>query len=475
MTLQYLESFDSVRSGPAVAAAEEERHLAELQALLETVLALSLGRSVAVPYSYAFDSAAFLRVAQRVLTARRDAAPDSDDLPFRLHLHGKPSFDVAVQEMIDRAGEQSDPFVSSLYPELNWTNEEEREALPRDIADLQQATSRGAADRLELVRNEFARRRAWLPGGRSGGGPGLAAAMDEVTRLSPEAVGLGGDDELGAAFHRLRRAIRELRPATLGQRSRLRRPDLPWPGDDQRRLLAEIVDEAGRSLLGEFVDTFYNRVVFESMGQGSAAFSTTAGKDVVSAEARLLAQRLALRPSGLAVPVTVGDEQPMFEVFTTSGEFREDSPAGRAARSLLGGGSSALGPLLAARAEPREKSDFWRSVDQVNGSAANGDERAFDKALDSHFALVTKLLPATVQVGSGPGGRVLGAAGFGGTMLTAVADVVWQLPTGPFLSVSAVAGGAALTIEEGYRVRRWAGRRSVARALGDYVRGDGDR
>src|SRR3954447_12599307 len=97
--VQYLESLDSVRTGPGSGVSAEDARLAELQTFLEVLMALALGREIVVPQSYAFDSGAFLHVAHRVLTARPES---STDRPFRPHLFGPGIrvFDDAVRAML---------------------------------------------------------------------------------------------------------------------------------------------------------------------------------------------------------------------------------------------------------------------------------------------------------------------------------------------------------------------------------------
>lgn len=465
MAVQYLESLDSVRTAGTPVVGPAARRLAELQAMLETVMTLALGRQVAVPYSYAFDSHAFLLVAGRVLAARQHVASESRDRPFLLHLHDKPSFEVAIQQMVDGARSPRNPFVSSLYPELRWTSDEEREALPGTVDDLLLRTDAAVADRMDKLRAEFRRTDSLLPRTSDVASPS-PALRDMLERVVRNADGARPpeDDSLRPAYDSLVEAIRKLRPDGFGQRSRLRRPDLSWPEDRERRPLGDIVDADELALVTEFVDTYYNKVVHGSMGQGAASYSTTPTRNRFSAEAALLSQRLALGTGRPLSGSAIGDELPVFQLLGRPGELGEDTEVGRLAVRLLEGTHAALGPLMEARA--RSDSPFRVSVRGLREARGERDRR---KALDAHLKLVAGLLPAGVTLTAAR--KAEAAAGVAGAGAAQGAEAIWMLPDGVALVLACLSAAAPFAYEAGQQARARMERRSITRALGDYVRG----
>ena len=461
MAVQYLESLDSVRTASTPDVDPAARRLGELQAMLETVLTLALGRQVAVPYSYAFDSHAFLLVAGRVLAARQQAAPESRDRPFLLHLHDRTSFEAAMTAMIAGAADASRPFVSSLYPELRRPTD----GLPADVDELLSRTDGAVADRLDKVRAEFRRADSILPrsGGATAAGASLGAVLERVLADADRARP-SEDDPLRPAYDSLIGAIGELRPAGFGQRSRLRRTDLVWPNDDRGRPLAEIVDADALALVTEFVDTYYNKVVHGSMGQGAASYSTAPSRSRYAAEAALLSQRLALDPGRPVSGSSMAGEVPVFQLLGRPAELDEDSEIGRLAVRLLDGTHAALGPLMDARATP--DSPFRASVETLRGAVGERDRR---KALDAHLTLVAGLLPSGITITVAR--KAEAAAGITGAGAAQGAEAIWMLPDGLALVLACASAAAPFAYEAGQHVRARLERRSITRALGDYVRG----
>jgi hypothetical protein len=403
VAVQYLESLDSVRSGRDAGVSDEERRLAELQAFLEVLMALALGREIVVPQSYAFDSGAFLRVAHRVLEAR---PKDSEDRPFRPHIFGTDLagheimyFDDAVTAMLRRVHHPERPFHSSLYPALQEMTATDIERVLQDLDKrLVMVTGDAYAKPLKAVVEEF---RVTTPL-EVGPGTGLrldaslTELVDPGSALSTQAAGLLGTQR--DVYERLRSAVLKLDPrayAAFGQRSRLRQ-DLPWSNDPEGRTAAEIVGE-DLPLVVEFVDTIYNSVVVDSMGRPLALYSTTPTKDDAQVQARYLAQELALgRP-----PLLARDEQPTggayFEVAQEMTGTRDNERRAGDLTGLFEQGLEALGPLMTARSRPT--SQFCRGVADMRDAVVAGNRAAYDKALEKHLEHVAKLLLGQVEIG----------------------------------------------------------------------------
>lgn len=473
MQFQYLESLDSVRAADGTADGDLRHGLTTLQAFLEILMALALGREVVVPQSYAFDSGAFLLAAERVLNARAKAAPESTDRPFRPHLFGDGirTFDQAIGAMVTRVHDEQRPFVSSLYPDLARLD---RRAVDELAGDLDQFFPRVAGDTfarpLELVREEFrttapVRARPRPDGVRLD--RALADLLDPGSAVSAQAADM--DDAERDVLERLKAAVAALdphQPAAFGQRSRLRSA-APWPG---RRdgLSARQVVGADLDLVVEFVDTLYNRAVSDSIGVATAVFSTSLhlGPDLDTA--RGLAQDIALgRGPG---PADADGGPPLFDVELRAGDVAGNAELAREVAAILDRGSAALVPLLQARGDGgagARDNDFWRSVDRLDRAAAGGAGKGFRKARDAHVELVAGLLrgrPAGGVTAKESVQMVLGGAG---------AAVPTLVATGPgVLSTSLTAIGAMAPIAAHEVTTRLSGRRNrrrLASALGALV------
>jgi hypothetical protein len=394
MAVQYLESLDSVRTGPGSGVSDQDGRLAKLQTFLEVLMALALGREIVVPQSYAFDSGAFLDVASRVLTAR---PASSTDRPFRPHLFGERirTFDDAVRAMLHRVHDPDRPFHSSLHPGINRLSREDVEEVVQDLDGRLVLVAGDLAKPLSLVLDEFRVTQPYVVPGTGGSlrlETVLAELVDPRSTLSSLSAGLLGRQR--DVYERLRAAIRRLdpsQPATFGQRSRLRQ-DVPWPNDSRRRTAADIAGE-DLPLVVEFVDTLYNRVVADSMGRPLALYSTTATSDDSLLEARYLAQELALgRPPLLVDPEGGDQDAPFFQVTAPTSTTRRDALLLRDLGRLFDTGTEALVPLMAARGRP--DSQFWRGIAAMEAAGAADYERARDK----HLTHVAKLLVGQVDI-----------------------------------------------------------------------------
>ncbi|WP_033214352.1 hypothetical protein [Kitasatospora phosalacinea] len=484
---QYLESLDSsrtLRPRPGQPAGEyaEEAHL---QVFTEVLMTLALGRTVVVPQSYAFDSYAFLRVATDVLRARTDAA--ASDHPFRVHLHGARSYREAVDRILARArtADPAQPFLSHLLPELN-----DPAAHDLDPGELHEQ----AADFERL------RRAPWLDDERAAGLRLIADEFDwpPVDAKPPAHAYRLGELVVGAAdpsspmgrsaaqlpeHHRdvhaaLAATIRRLgtdRPEHFDNRSRLRLP-LPWPGDPDGRTPAQIIDDPETlALLVEFVDTLYNVIVVDSVGVADATLSTSLALDEHRLAGRAVAQELALaqyrsraRPTAWLPPAPAADgTPPLFRIEVDAAAALTDEQARTRLAALRANATDAVAALLRARAEPRDRSPFWRGVEALRTAE---DQRAARAALDAHLVRVAGIIGSRAEVSTRGGSlveMVLTAAGAIGPTL---ATEAWHLPG--LLSYSATAAGAVGSLLYGRTKQSVSGRRRTRRtacALGRVV------
>lgn len=480
--LQYLESMDSVRmTAPGAASASSGRdvqleEMNQLQSFLEVLMTLALGRTVVVPQSYAFDSWAFLSVAERVLVARGPSTT-SADRPFRLHLFGAgiESFDDAVRSMLARVHDPERPFVSSLLPGLSELDPQRLTRMSDDLESLLGWADDRVSPSLGRVMGEFrhlqpVQARPHKPVAL---GQMLADLVDPASAMWQAASQM---DEPSREVHAtLVESVRQLdptRPASFAQRSGLRH-GAPWPGDPEGRPAREIVGGEQLALVTEFVDTLYNRVVADSIGVAPSTFSTSVALGEDLRRARMVAQRLALgtsRSGDTSEPAQ--DEIPLFEVRLRPEALRDNAAVSAEAKRLLTLGSGELRPLLDARSEVghgNRRSPFWESVDRLDRAVLEGEEREMNRALDAHLKHVTGLLGGRAELGMGGRRQVqlvlMTAAGAG---LPSIAASTWGIPVVAGLTaVGAVAPGIAEFLPSEIRRRRESRRR--ASAWGEFV------
>jgi hypothetical protein len=398
VTVQYLESLDSVRTGPGSGVPDDVASIAELQTFLEVLMALALGRQIVVPQSYALDSGAFLRVAHRVLAARPAV---SEDRPFRPHLFGDgiDDFDDAFVAMLRRVHDPDRPFHSSLYPALQRMTAADVERVLADLdRRLVRVTGEVYVEPMKAVLQEFRRTDRYVvpaPGTGLRLDTALAELVDPHSTLSASAAGILGSQR--AMYDRLTAAVRRLdpsRPGPFGQRSRLRQ-DVPWPNDPDGRTAAQLAG-ADLPLVIEFVDTLYNRVIADSMGGPLALYSTGPAADDEQLDARQLAQELALGRPPLLMDEEHPDIAPLFQVVDTGTRAGGDVRVRRDLAELFEHGAEALVPLMGARSRPGDR--FWRGLREVAEAVEARDRRAHDKALEKHLGYVGKLLVGQVDV-----------------------------------------------------------------------------
>jgi hypothetical protein len=474
LDVHYLESIDSVRVVRGAGGGDIAGDLHLLQVFLEAVMTLALGKDIVVPQSYAFDSHAFLVVAENILRARDQAVTGRQERPFRPHLRTEhATFDAAIKDMISRAREGS--FHSSLHPVLNSGDDGELAAMAADLDVFTTRIDEDVAAPLDMVRREFrlTRRVPARPLPDPRGLQRLIEAFVDTSRpMRTELRPVKGSLE-DTVRERLLAALTRLHadsPTSFGQRSRLRQ-DTPWngePGGPSARDLVE--DDDVLALVTEFVDTLYNRVIVEDIGIASATYSTSLTLGPRLERARGLAQRLALgNPTPLPSTDPPDTEIPLFEVRWNPQAVQDDSALVPQVRQMLKQGSSALTPLFEARSEPGDegrRNEFWRSVRQLEDTARTGDPMRHDAYLRSHLRRVSKLLR---------GGRGSGSVKEAGKFAMSdggSAGATQLLLAGGLVEVALTAAGGSLgaLALPAFRAGRDRGRqRRFASALGDFV------
>lgn len=478
--LQFLESLDSVRAAPAPGDDALDQAL-ELQVFLEVLLTLALGRAVVVPQSYAFDSLSFLTVADRVLRARAGVRPGRvRDRPFRLHLHGQPSYEAAVASMLSRVHDPTRPFVSSLLPELVEVPQPRVRRLAETPAELwrwaeDRRPGLGLGTLLQTVHEEFVVQAGVSTVPASPAVTLHGMLLDLVDDESPLRAGvrrLPSDER--ERIGRLVEAVQVLAPGDPGafaerfsQRSRLRQP-APWPGDRDERSAEQLIGADLLPLVVEFVDTSYNRAVAGSIGTAAAAYSTSATSIIAEGTGRELAQRVALSRGGQPGATAAGAVgQRTFELQLDAGALSGRS--GRPLANLSQQGEDALLAVLEARAGDTG-SPFWVSACRLHTALEQGRPDVAQRALDRHLRLLADLLTGTATVSPINGGIGMTMASASGSTAGPVVAQVLQLG----LAEAAVVSGAGglLPVLAGVGLRVGARRRRRARtvaALGHVV------
>jgi hypothetical protein len=474
VTLQYLESLDSVRSNDD--AASDELAVADVQAFLEAIVALALGREIAVPQSYAFDSQSFLRVAELVLNSRAKVSRESDDHPFRVHLFGRgiETFDDAIADMLGRVHDPVRPFHSSAHPGLATLSDDRIAGMAADFPRFLRWAPERTARRLRLVHDEFEVADP-LPAVTDGAVVRLedvvASFVAPTSASSPRASRF--EEESPGTYESLRDALGRLHrasPDAFRHRSRLRQ-GAPWDGTDGPTALQLLDgDDRALDLVIEFVDTLYNRVVAGSMGRVLATFTTTPTVGEMANGARLVAQNLAFEEPVVMAAAEAGDEDdpPAFDLVRV-GDVSSSPDVATEVRNLMGRGSTALEELFAARAEGRGAAggnQFWRGIAALERAARGPDRHAFEDALDAHMSYVAALLHDKAELRWTKLGRVrmaLTGASSGGPVLVGGPPLVSALVAG----IGAVVGAAAPEISNGIHHRRQ--RKRLASALGTFV------
>ncbi|CCI52666.1 hypothetical protein [Nostocoides jenkinsii] len=277
----YLESLDSTRAIFDDATGESgspER----LQALVESLLVLALGRSLVVQQSYALDSWAFYVLSKAF--AKKESSPgQSEQPPILLHLYGADSFADAAAERVAGIGRGN--FESSLFKELVG-NEDLCSSLSERIrmGQFEALGERLGGEREEALRGMA----ALLRGARKGTSAVIQPTERESISMSSAIRQLlqNGEFRKRSSQSTLFDILDRLRLAAdsvlangsandpLNYRGRIHSQS-PFPGHQGGLSVREVAgsDVAFAEVL-EFIDTLYNVIVCDSIGTAPILCST---------------------------------------------------------------------------------------------------------------------------------------------------------------------------------------------------------
>lgn len=412
--LRYLESFDSIRAqwqrGHNSAADE-----ARAQAYIETMVSLAFGNDIVIQQSFALDSLAFQNVLNDFRKAYDLVSTDKasqefwedQKLPIRLHLYGSTNFREAAAGIFRRIGDGT--FHSQLYPDL--TGEHDAHAIADDLL-LNGRTFRavewlGGDERAELFQNLW----AWFGTSRAGNerqvvrpyqagthmgiGKLLAPLLTQSSTLyrdfaHQELLDHPTVSSLLGAF----RELNEIsgRPDPFGSRSGLYSSASWMAGGGPS---AAVIAGDALPMVQEVVSTLYNRTAVDSMGGIASAYYSTSVSSAVSADNRLIAQRLALaaadhargagrptRPPGTCV---TGPSDPPMEIDIKSGQGGAasfDEQFGPQSKNAV----HAFEGILRLRQDPK----WQRGVREINAANLSGDFDGYVTAVNSHLDLVAR-------------------------------------------------------------------------------------
>jgi hypothetical protein len=435
-TLQFLESFDSIRTSRLVAS--EQAATESLQAFADVLATLALGREFVVPQSYAFDSPGFVNVAEALITAHGDAFRGKgrpEPLPLRLHLFHQPSFRAAAARMLRRMDEPEGLFVSSLLPYAPAHAVERRASAAADQVEAGIYTGL-----IELVPWELQSKFRTVWSVLSEAGPDdpivLQAAYGGFVDLPDGMVALAGRDsdirrvlaaegfENRADFVALTAGVERLVAA--GGREGFKNrsfiySDKPWPGDKDRRTVLQIVGDAETlCMVQECVTTLYNARLAASAGVSSSVYSTNVMAFGASLDHAALAQEVALafyevtRRARLGLPmdadlrdaeVAADERPPTFDLVVHNGVGAAPAQVIDTFERLQDKIRQAFEELLRLRLQR----DFIRSAGLLDVALAGGDP-GYERLLEKHTRLVAKTLAGVLSVDTGSGWFRLAAA-----------------------------------------------------------------
>jgi hypothetical protein len=375
----FLESLDStlIQIGDDGQPTPESRPYAAVEAGLQILGELAMGRPVVVPQSYAFDSAVFNDIAPLVLSERDRAF---DNHPYRFRPFTFPRYGgFTLDEYI--AGKVSGgKFVSSLWPDY-WTRIVEERAgsvsLIRRLVDDQRTyglavISREATDVPTTNTIDLAKRYSL--------GSLVARLAEECDPTRPGTyVTSPPSAERLAVANQLFDAMTILGdPIDLEQackdRSLLRSND-PYPG--LSKPVRELIDDSSRELLIEAVDALYNFVLAASsavdlQNQLYVASKTSGLNDLVK---HAIAQDIAMEGSA-------GQTADTEAYFVASGP--------KVTLNELKAGFRLLFEDFAS-----ENGVLHDTLTQVRDARRNGTATSVDSALNEHLDAVSKVLAQT--------------------------------------------------------------------------------
>lgn len=410
--LRYLESFDSIRA-PWQSGTNVDADEAHAQAYIETMVSLAFGHDIVIQQSFALDSLAFQNVLRDFKAAYDRVTADGaagdfwldKKLPIRLHLYGARTFREAAEGVFRNIGDGN--FHSHLYP------------------DLIGGDAYAIADDLREGREPF-RLREFLDGDQRGGSfhavwewYGRSHENNELKVVSPDPraqIGLGelltpilshtsslskSLADQGLLDHptvaRLLGAIQTLdktsdREVSFRSRSGLY-SNSSW-GAKGGPSAGELVGD-DLPLVQEVISTLYNRTTVDSIGVvGSACYSTPVSNPV-SADDRLIAQRLALasatsarggqRPTRTPARYVSEPSDPPMEI-----EIKSAAAAAGLFGEQFGPKSSnavaAFEGILRLRQDPK-----WQlGIQEISDAYFSGDFDRYAGAVTSHLDVVAQ-------------------------------------------------------------------------------------
>lgn len=430
-TLQYLESFDSIRTN--LRANEYAARVESLQAFADVLATLSLGRNLVVPQSYAFDSLSFLKIADALIRARSGLSNRSATdtaLPIVLHLHGHASYKEAVVSMLRRMDSKDNPFVSSL---LDY---DDFQANSREATSAAEQISEGVfpSKLIELapeaIREPF--QRVWTQlstarvGSRMVADGNHGSVFDELSvtvpaladaRSNARRVLAAEGFENRADFLALTDAIQKLVDAGGSHVFKSRSPvhsTKPWPNDIYGRSPLEIVGDVDKlQMVKECVDTLYNARVAGTSGASTSAFSTkvlfagqTLGRATLAQEVAIAFYEVKRRgrlgvslDSDLpAAEVSARNLPPTFDLVIKDGGGAAPEAVSRTLNQLQQKAQEAFEVLL----DLRKMDDFRKSASQLQLALQHGDAK-YLSLLEEHTRLVGSALAGLMPVESQSG------------------------------------------------------------------------
>jgi hypothetical protein len=486
--LQYLESLDSVRVTSRTYGSDDAE-AESLQAFLEALATLALGRQFVVPQSYAFDSLPFIQVAGAVIEAQSRVVRKGHktDLPIRLHLFGTNEYQTTVESVLRRMDADDDTFFESSFLDYD---EARRDGAATRAAD-QLVAGRHPVALFGLVPQQFREdfTRVWnafapatrtsritapLPGHPSGF-PRLHEAMTDlcVSGSGVRRVLKAEGFERRPEFWHLLAAVQKLLAAggasSFRSRSRLH-GDQPWLNDPHGRRAAEIVtDPTDLAMVTELVDTVYNAVVASTTSARTSSYSTTTDTDRARMATLSVAQEVAvafhdkLNREDRGIPLDIprtdyidpAPRAPTFEVAVRSNLDAADDRTRAAFRALRKEAVQTIEAVL----ELREKdTEFQYCASELELAVRAGDGQRIADQLDAHARLLARRLGGIAAVDSHAGWVKIGIMSGSAALASGAANLGWLL-------TAMTAGASAAAADFWEQARKDARRMGSARHL----------
>lgn len=412
--LRYLESFDSIRAqwqrGPNVHADE-----ARAQAHIEAMVSLAFGNDIVIQQSFALDSLAFQHVLSDFKKAYDLVAADktskefwaNEKLPIRLHLHGSTNFREAAAGVFRKIGDGK--FHSHLYIDL--TGEQDAHAIASDLLSngrtFRLMECLGGDERAELFQNLW----AWFGTSRAGN-------EREVVRPYPAAAQMGIDELLAPILNETSSLDKELarqelldHPTVFRILEAIRTLDDgsgrvdPFHSRSGLYSSASWAEGGGPSagvivgdslpLVQEVISTLYNRTTINSMGGIASAYYSTPVSSPVSADDRLVAQRLALAAAANARGGGPPIRPPGGHVSEPSGppmeiEIKSETVSARLFDEKFGPQSKNAVHAFEGILRLRQDTTWQRGVREIHAANLSRDFDRYVRAVNSHLDVVAR-------------------------------------------------------------------------------------